>query len=109
VGGSRLAGNAASSTPSRPSSEACDDPADGIDDRGNAGIGGANDRQAFFDGAQPRALLQMLIGAGAEMPNQPSLVRLTIQPGRSSRDARSRRERSPRSRSAAARAARSAD
>ena len=35
-----------------------------INDRGDAGIGGAHERQAFLDGADAR-LLQMLIGTGA--------------------------------------------
>src|SRR3954467_12237073 len=42
--------------------EPCDNSPRRIDDRGNAGVGGTNHRQAFLDRAQPR-LLQMLIGA----------------------------------------------
>ena len=43
--------------------EPCDNTSRRIDDGRNAGIGGANERQAFFDGAHLR-LLQMLVGAG---------------------------------------------
>jgi len=34
--------------------EASDNPPRGIDNRGDAGVGGANHRQAFLDGTQPR-------------------------------------------------------
>ena len=57
------------------------DPPERIDHRGDAGIGGAHQRQAFLDRAHAR-LLQVLVGP-VLMPNQPSLVRLSIQPGRS--------------------------
>ena len=73
----------ASSTPSVPSGSEPTIAAERIDHRRNAGIGRAHQRQSLLDRPHPR-LLQVLIGAGAN-PNQPSLVRLSIQPGRSPR------------------------
>ena len=42
-----------------------------INNRGNAGVSCANQRQAFLDGAQAR-LLQMLIGAGRD--SEPAVI-----------------------------------
>ena len=62
-----------------------DDSPHRIDHGGNAGVGGADHRQAFLDRAQSR-LLQMLIGAGRD--SEPAVVGQVDDPARHDRRVR---------------------
>ena len=58
--GASGAGSNTSSAPSVPSGKRRNHAAERIDHRGDSGVGGARERQAFFDGAESRAR-EMLI------------------------------------------------